>query len=434
MADLSSIAQHRDRVLALARPKVCRNVPLDRAYGHVLAGDARAILANPIFDNSAMDGFALHGADVAGSGPWVLPVAGDIPAGALRITSPPGHAVRVMTGAPVPPGEDILVVPVEQTDVPAGPLELPEQITVRTVDLNRSHIRPAGGKHAAGVVVAATGTRVDAGTLAALTSAGVQAVDVYARPTVAVISTGDELVPWPDVPGASQLPDSNLPMIAELAAENGAAEVRRFHSGDRGKGLAELLDEASVCDVIVTTGGISAGAFDVVREVVAPRQGSWFGPVAQRPGTPQGVASWGEATLVCLPGNPVAAYVSFLLYVAPLLAVLGTGNRAAQAFRSIRAVAGPGFAALRKGHSLVVPVRLSDEDGSTVAVPFSTGAHNSSDVTALTGIDGFTIIKPVVDGAAEGTTEDGTARVAAPAEGEPLLVHLLGRETTGQCV
>ena len=146
------------------------------------------------------------------------------------------------------------------------------------------------------------------------------------------------------------------------------------------------------------------------------------------------MASWGEATLVCLPGNPVAAYVSFLLYVAPLLAVLGTGNRAAQAFRSIRAVAGPGFAALRKGHSLVVPGRLSDEDGSTVAVPFSTGAHNSSDVTALTGIDGFTIIKPVVDGAAEGTTEDGTARVAAPAEGEPLLVHLLGRETTGQCV
>src|SRR5699024_11792369 len=124
--------------------------------------------------------------------------------------------------------------------------------------------------------------------LAALTSAGVQAVDVYARPTVAVISTGDELVPWPDVPGASQLPDSNLPMIAELAAENGAAEVRRFHSGDRGKGLAELLDEARVCDVIVTTGRISAGAFDGVREGVRPRRGAWVGAAGRRPRAPQG--------------------------------------------------------------------------------------------------------------------------------------------------
>ena len=280
--------------------------------------------------------------------------------------------------------------------------------------------------------MAAVGTRVDAGTLAALTSAGVQAVDVYARPTVAVISTGDELVPWPDVPGASQLPDSNLPMIAALAAEHGAAEVRRFHSGDRGRALAELLDEASACDVIVTTGGISAGAFDVVREVVAPRESSWFGPVAQRPGTPQGVAPWGEATLVCLPGNPVAAYVSFLLYVAPLLAVLGTGNREARTYRPLQAVAGPGFAAPRKGRSLVVPVRLSDGDGAPVAVPFSTGAHNSSDVTALTGIDGFTIIEPSSEAAEDGAAERGAARAAAPAEGDPLLVHLLDRGTTGQ--
>ncbi|WP_284758703.1 molybdopterin molybdotransferase MoeA [Corynebacterium sp. UMB9976] len=432
MADLVSIAQHRERVLALAQPNVLSGVPLDQAYGHVLAGEVHAILANPIFDNSAMDGFALHAADVAGTGPWVLPVAGDIPAGAPRIECPPGHVVRVMTGAPVPPGADILVVPVEQTDVPAGPLELPEQITVRTVDLHRSHIRPAGGKHPAGAVVADAGTRVDAGTLAALTSAGVQAVDVYARPTVAMISTGDELVPWPDVPGASQLPDSNLPMIAALAVEHGAAEVRRFHSGDRGRGLAELLDEASACDVIVTTGGISAGAFDVVREVVGPREGSWFGPVAQRPGTPQGVAPWGEATLVCLPGNPVAAYVSFLLYVAPLLAVLGTGNREARAFRPLQAVAGPGFAAPRKGRSLVVPVRLSDGDDAPVAVPFSTGSHNSSDVTALTGIDGFTIIEPSSEAAAGGAAERGAARAAAPAEGDPLLVHLLGRGTTGR--
>lgn len=146
------------------------------------------------------------------------------------------------------------------------------------------------------------------------------------------------------------------------------------------------------------------------------------------------MAPWGDATPVCLPGNPVAAYESFLLYVAPLLAVLGTGNREARAFRPLQAVAGPGFAAPRKGRSLVAPVRLSDGGGAPVAVPFSTGSHNSSDVTALTGIDGFTLIEPSNEAAAGGTAERGAARAAAPAEGDPLLVHLLGRETTGQCV
>ena len=126
--------------------------------------------------------------------------------------------------------------------------------------------------------MAAAGTEWMRHALAARTSAGVQVVDVYARPTVAVISTGDRLVPWPDVPGASQLPDSNLPMIAALAAEHGAAECGGSTAGPR-RGFGELLDEASACDVIVTTGGISAGAFDVVREVVG-LAGSWFGPVA----------------------------------------------------------------------------------------------------------------------------------------------------------
>lgn len=395
-------------MLATARPRVLRGLPLDQAAGLVLAAEARAEYANPLFDYSAMDGFAVHAADVTGTGPWQLPVAGDIPAGAPVVDCPAGHAVRVMTGAPVPPGEDILVVPVEQTDIPAGPRELPEAVTVRSVDPSRSHVRPAGGKHPAGAAVAGPGTLIDAGTLAALVSAGVRSVDAYAAPRVAVISTGDELVAWPEAPGPSQLPDSNLPMIAGLAAENGAGEVLRLHSSDRGKSLAELFDEASGCDVIVTTGGISAGAFDVVRQVVEPRGGSWFGPVDQRPGTPQGMGRVGQASLVCLPGNPVAAYVSFHLYVAPLLAALRFGDAAGPTRPRIQAIAGTGFHPARKGKSLVVPVRLDYSGDQPTAVPFSTGAHNSSEVTALTGIGGITII-------------DGDA----PEPGEPIAVELI---------
>ena len=388
-----SMAEHLERVLALAAPRVERGVALDRAAGQVLAADAVAVLAVPPFDNSAMDGFAVHAADLRGAGPRTLPVAGEIAAGSVPVDCPPGHAVRVMTGAPVPPGEDIIVVPVEQTDISPGPVPLPRSVRILRVDAARSHVRPRGANLAEGGVVAAGGTALDAGALAALISAGVREVDVYARPRVAVISTGDELAAWPGTPGPAQLPDSNLPMLAALVSANGAGEVHRRRAADAPDTFADLLDEAAAnTDVILTSGGISAGAYDVVRAAVEPMGRAWFGGVDQRPGGPQGAGRWKGAALVCLPGNPVAAWVSFHLYVAPLLRTCAHGRPVPAP--QLRARTGAGFRPPRSTSPQVVPVRLDFSGPAPVATPFSRSAHGSSDVTSLTGVAGYTVLHP----------------------------------------
>ena len=390
---LPSIAEHLARVLALAEPRVGRGIPLNRAAGLRLAADATSTLAVPPFDNSAMDGFALHAVDLAGEGPWTFPVAGDIAAGSPAVACPPGAAVRVMTGAPVPPGPGIVVVPVEQTTTAPGPVPLPSRVTVTASDPARAHVRPAGSGLPAGSVVATAGALLDAGTLAALVSAGVEKVDVHPAPTVAVISTGDELVAWPGAPGEAQLPDSNLPMITALSSANGAGDVRPCRAGDRDADLAALLDEASATDIIVTTGGISAGAYDVVRATVGPTGRAWFGRVDQRPGGPQGAGTWNGAALLCLPGNPVAAYVSFHLYVAPLIAACaGSPDPARRARLTARPCAG--FPAARGTSPQIVPVRLDLSGTVPVAHPFSASRSASSDVTALTGIDGYVVCEP----------------------------------------
>ena len=390
-----SIAEHLEHVLALAAPRVERGIPLDRARGRVLAGDVVSVLDVPPFDNSAMDGFAVHASDLPGSGPWRLPVAGDIAAGSPAAAAcPPGAAVRVMTGAPVPPGPGIIVVPLEQTDVPPGPVPLPESVTVNAADPARSHVRVAGSSLPAGSHVAAAGTLLDAGTLAALVSAGVRCVDAYCAPRVAVISTGDELAAWPVAPGEAQLPDSNLPMVTALAAAAGAGDVAGMRAGDRAGSLAALLDAAAEnADIIVTTGGISAGAFDVVRATVEPTGCAWFGRVDQRPGGPQGLGRWGEAALVCLPGNPVAAWVSFHLYVAPLIAACA-GAPHPSARPRLTARAGAGFTPPRGTSPQVVPVRLDFTGAVPEAPPFPAGPTPSSDVPALSGITGFTVLGP----------------------------------------
>ncbi|MDY5786262.1 molybdopterin molybdotransferase MoeA [Corynebacterium sp.] len=381
-----SIAEHRSRVLALAAPRILRGVPLDAASGCVLATDVVGAYPVPPFDNSAMDGFVVHVASLSGPGPWTLPVAGDIPAGVPAAPCPPGHAVRIMTGAPLPAGEGLTVIPVEDTDIPPGPVPLPDCVTITRWDPARTHIRPAGANLAAGSVVAAAGTLIDAGTLAALVSTGVTAVDAFAPPRVAVVSTGDELVAWPTAPGPGQLPDSNLPMIAALARANGAGDVVELRTDDNNASFADVLDAAAQdADIVVTTGGISEGAYDVVRATTEPGGLVWFGRVHQRPGAHQGAGCWRDTALVCLPGNPVAAWVSFHLYVAPLIA---TAAGITDDPLRVTARAGAGFRPPRRAVPQIVPVRYS----GGVATPFSAGAHISADVSALTAVRGYTIL------------------------------------------
>lgn len=425
-----TITEHTDAVLALARPRA-ESFSLFDATSLTLAADTPARLPVPPFANSAMDGFALHAADLAaaglaaaglatgdaagggGAGGARFPVAGDVPAGGEAIACPPGHAVRVMTGAPVPPGEDIVVVPVEQTDIAPGPVPLPAAVTVRRFDPARSHVRAAGSDAAAGHVVAAAGTVVDAATLAALTAAGVRKVEAYLPPRVAVISTGDELVAWPGDVSGSQIPNSNLPMLAEIARAAGAGPVAEFQASDRVGGpggggaggaggfAAAFKAAAADADLVVTSGGVSAGAFDVVRAATQPSGTMWFGHVAQRPGGPQGVGTFAGTPLLCLPGNPVAAFVSAHLYLVPLIRAFAgrTAGLRLENRPRVRAEVAESFTRPHPEKTLIVPVQLLFDAASVHATQCFPGA-GSHRVASLSGADGLAVLPPAGAGRA----------------------------------
>ena len=388
---MRTIGQHLTEVLAMAAPRTQSLLLID-ATGHALAAPVRARFAVPPFDNAAMDGFAVRASDLESEGPWTLPVAGDIPAGAAAVDCPEGHAVRIMTGAPIPAGiDDVIVIPVEQTNIERGPVPLPELVTINTADTKRSHIRRAGSDTPVGAVVAEAGAVIDAPTLAALVSTGVREVEVYALPRVAVITTGDELVCWPEPIAGAQIPNSNAPLLSQIARDAGAAEVTQLHASDGAEDFAHILNQAAKThDIVVTAGGVSAGAFDVVRHVAKPHGSMWFGHVAQRPGGPQGVGLSAGTPLLCLPGNPVAAYVSAHMYLVPLIRAFAGNPRPRP---QVRAATAEGFPQPHPSVTRLVPVRLDYSGTEPVAYAFS--AHVGSHMVAsLTGIDGIALLAP----------------------------------------
>ncbi|QPK79990.1 molybdopterin molybdotransferase MoeA [Corynebacterium lizhenjunii] len=386
-----------------AAPTATAHIPVDVfACGRVLAADVRATWPVPPHANSAMDGFLVHRADLpaAGAGPRSLAVCGDVPAGSAPQLPAPGQAVRIMTGAPIPefPAQladtpDLLVVPVEDTDVPAGPGPLPSEVTIKRAP-RRSNIRARGENLQPGDVLATSGSVVDPGTVAALLSAGVSTIAVRPNLRVAIISSGAELLPLhpgtptPQTLPAGKIPDSNGPMLAALVRAAGYSQLSTHHSIDDPRALRGLFDKLSADhDVILTTGGISAGAFDVVRHVLSTSEQSWFGHCAQKPGAPQGHGLWKDTPVLCLPGNPVAAFVSFHLYLAPALALL-SGAQAAPtlwARPQLSAQAASDFPAAPPGKLAVVPVSVDYSGARPQAVAYSSGGIGSHFVASLAG-------------------------------------------------
>lgn len=319
---MRTVEEQLEVVLAQVRQRPPVTVPLDDAHGLTLASDARAAVAVPVFDNSAMDGFAVRWADVAGATPEhpvTLRVVADIPAGsALDPAVGPGEAARIMTGAPTPTDADA-IVPFEDT---AGGLadSLETALVLRAPHAQNAHIRRAGADITAGAVVLAAGTLVGPRQLAALASAGIAHVDVAPRPRIAIVSTGSELV----APGTSlqrgQIPESNGILLAGLAAEAGAEVVLRRVVDDEGDGPAAAVAEARDLGAaaIVFSGGVSAGAYEVVKQSLDGAME--FTKVAMQPGKPQGFGATADGMLMFgLPGNPVSAAVSFEVFVRPAL-------------------------------------------------------------------------------------------------------------------
>jgi molybdopterin molybdotransferase len=327
---LIPLEEAQERVLRGVTPLAAESVNLEDAVGRVLARPVTSALTVPPWDNSAMDGFAVRSADLAAASaaaPVILRVLGEIPAGGpADLAVEPGSALRIMTGAMVPTGADA-VVPVEDTDAQPGQAVLPKEVGIRTAPVVGANIRRAGSDVRAGAPLLPSGYAIGPAAVALLGATGIVAVEVHRRPRVAVLSTGDELVPLGQPLGPAQIYDSNGPALAAQARAAGADVRRLAIARDTLPNLLELLEEAVAwADVVVLSGGVSVGAHDHVKPAFSTLGTLSLWRVAIKPGRPFAFArarsGARDVALFGLPGNPVSVFVTFELFVRPLLRAL----------------------------------------------------------------------------------------------------------------
>lgn len=314
---MRTVDEHLADILASVPVLPPLDLALLEATGSVLAEPVTAPVSLPPFDNSAMDGYAVVSADVAKASeaePAVLPVIGDIAAGDSGVTAiRPGLTARIMTGAPMPAGADA-VIPVEWTDGGAA-----------TVRITRSappghYIRRSGEDVLAGEIVAAPGTRLGAAQLGMLAAVGRAHAAVRPKPRVVVLSTGSELREPGTELAPGQIWDSNSFMLTAAVIEAGGVGYRQTMVEDDPRKVLESLEDQLVrADALVTSGGVSMGARDVIKEVLTGVGTVQFHKVRMRPGKPQGFGLLEGTPIFTLPGNPVSAYVSFQVFVRPAL-------------------------------------------------------------------------------------------------------------------
>jgi molybdopterin molybdotransferase len=333
-------------------------LPTTEARGRYLAETATSRVANPAFDNAAMDGYALRAADVAEGG-GELPVAATVPAGDNPEALPSGACARIMTGAPIPPGADTVV--------------MQEHVTARG-ELARfaerppagSHIRRAGEDMTPGDPLAEPGELITPALLSALVTAGVAEVRVRRRPRALVLSTGSELRPLGEPLGPGQIYDSNRPALVAALEELGCVVTDGGGVTDELAELREAFRQAAEYDLVVTSGGVSVGEFDQVRQVLEEQGEIGLWKVAIKPGKPFAFGRLGKAHLFGMPGNPVSALVTFRQFVAPAVARWMGGS-----WLPPRAVAEAGSAYQRKGaeRTEFLPATLEFRQGRLLATP-----------------------------------------------------------------
>ncbi|AZS37896.1 Molybdopterin molybdenumtransferase 2 [Microbacterium lemovicicum] len=341
---LRTVEQHLEVVLSAVRVLPTTRVPLGEAFGRTLAEPVVSRVDIPVFDNSAMDGFAVRSADVAAAAsdhPIRLRVVADLPAGtSLDPALAPGEAARIMTGSPVPADADA-IVPFEDT---AGGLHgTGDIVEVRAAAAAGAHVRRRGADSVAGTEIVSAGTLLGGFQVAAAAAAGVPDIAVHHTPRVAVVSTGSELAEPGGALERGQIPESNSLLLDGLVRGAGADVVLRATVADEVGELRAVLAEAVArgADVLITSGGVSAGAYEVVKDTFGPGGELQFTKVAMQPGKPQGFGVLEGGMLVFgLPGNPVSVAVSFETFVRPaLLALQGRAQRQRDLLRLPAAVA-----------------------------------------------------------------------------------------------
>ncbi|HZJ40182.1 MAG TPA: gephyrin-like molybdotransferase Glp [Demequina sp.] len=368
--------EHAEAALALAPTPAPIEMALREALGQVTAVPVVARVDSPPFDNSAMDGFAVRWDDVrtaVAAAPVTLTIVGESRAGvpAAEVLTQ-GRAIRIMTGAPVPSGADT-VVPVEVTEEDDG------AVSIREARSEGAHVRRRGEDVRRGGIVIAAGVELAARHLAAAATVGAGRVTVFRRPRVGILSTGDELAPLGSPLGEGQIYESNSFLLAGAVRGAGGDPVVLGPVGDRVADVMAAITRDNV-DVIVTTGGVSVGDYDVVKAALSGL-GVEFLSVAMQPGKPQGLGVVDGTPLLCLPGNPVSVAVSFELFVLPVIrAMRGLSPRLAWS----TVMAGSGWAS-PAGREQFMPVRW---EGDAV-VPATGGGAGSHLMARLAMADGL---------------------------------------------
>jgi molybdopterin molybdotransferase len=319
---LLSVEQARERILSHFKPVKTETVSLSASGNRVLAVDMIAADDLPFFDNSSMDGFAVRAADTSHAAPAsrvTLRVVADIPAGSTpRVSIAAGEAARIMTGAQMPEGADA-VIPVEDTDFD---YRSPGTIAPKTVAISKpaqpnENVRPRGMDVHAADVVLNKGHRINAQTAGILAMLGFGEVEIYKRPRVALLSSGDELLEVNAPLESGKIRDSNSYMLAALIESANAEVIRLGVAKDTREAILNLIEQAveEHADLIITSAGVSVGAFDFVKEVVESNGKLDFWRVNMRPGKPLAFGEYKNIPFIGLPGNPVSAFVGFEVFV-----------------------------------------------------------------------------------------------------------------------
>ncbi|MBF0814864.1 molybdopterin molybdotransferase MoeA [Microbacterium paludicola] len=408
--DLLTIEQHLERILAAVVPTGTITLSLAGAAGLTLTEPVHARVDVPVFDNSGMDGFAVRFADVAHASPDApveLRVVADLPAGSGDDPAiAAGEAVRIMTGSPVPSAADA-IVPFE--DTAGGLADSLGSVSVRRAPRAAgAHVRRRGEDLRSGDVVLPVGTELGPLQLSAAAAAGVDRVIVARPPRVIVISTGSELVE----PGAQlergQIPESNSTLLAGLVRATGAELMRATCVSDDPDEFRALLASGTDADLVITSGGVSAGAYEVVKQVLGSSDDGAeivFAKVAMQPGKPQafGRLSTG-ALLFGLPGNPVSVAVSFEAFVRPaLLAMQGRAQLQRPVIRL------PAAAAWRTpvGRRQYLPAVIDRSDPARWTVrPATSGGSGSHLAAGLAHAEAYAVVPAETEAVAEGDLVD----------------------------
>ncbi|MCX6065065.1 MAG: molybdopterin molybdotransferase MoeA, partial [Chloroflexi bacterium] len=324
-----SVQEARQRILASFHQLEPTFVPLGSAVDRVLVKPIYSNSDFPSFDNSSVDGFAIRAEDIVNSSPShpiTLQVIGDIPAGKItRLHISSGQAARIMTGAPLPEGANTVIM-VEDTDAYPAIIgsPAPDLVSIYKSLENGENIRCIGADIKSNQEILHAGVILRPQDIGVLAMIGIEKVLVTRKPKIAIISTGDELVPLGTNLEIGKIHDSNSYMLAALAHKAGCDVIQFGIASDRYQAVEDIMTQASNagCDLIITSAGVSAGAFDFVKTVVESSGFLNFWRVNMRPGKPLAFGSYRNTPFFGLPGNPVASFVSFIVFVKPSLELM----------------------------------------------------------------------------------------------------------------